>query len=133
MKPAVAEHLLSGLIAAGLAAALVGAGLPAHLQHARVGAREKGALLTATRALSGVTLLPGTARARTIGYADVNEGCAAMASVDVRTALSPDTVLSLYAGKGLPHVETDLVAHQRVRVETLRTFGLNPLDWSCWS
>lgn len=133
MKPVVAEHLLSTLLAAGLGAVLFGAGLPSHLLHARVAARERHALLTVTNSLGGVALVPGTAQSKTIGYADTREGCAARASVEVRTALSPDAVLALYSAEGLPRVATDRVSQDRVRVETLQTFGVNPLDWSCWS
>ena len=133
MKPGLSDHLLSALVAGGLAAVLFGAGLPAHLQHAHVANHEKAALLAVAGTLRGVPVVPGSAESETIGYADVKEGCAARASVELSTNMSPSTVLSLFAGHGLPHLGAELVVHHRIRIETVRTFGLNPLDWSCWN
>lgn len=128
----VVDHALSAALALVVAAVMFGCGLPTHLEHGAAGRRQERALLRAVQAVPDVQLIAGSATHRTIGYADVRESCAAKTTVDVRSVLGVDLVRSRLAGRMLPHLDVEPIGDNKLRVQTLQTFGLNPFDWSCW-
>ncbi len=132
----IRDLLLSAGLAAALVAAAVGSGLHFHLEHRHVASAQERLLVAASRQLTGVSVVGRSAENHVGGYADLSpageQGCAAEASLLLRTSESPDQVQTALTGAGLPHIVVDRIARTSVRVHIYLPFGQNPLDWSCW-